>query len=126
VAYQQIFLNTGALFHCPYDAKSFKKDPPVSIDESPTGICGWYDMFRRHCYAYGLYIPPYKNIRLGVNHDGIAFGQNIPLHLQEHQDLWRLDLHTVLQKAFSDKTSVNCKRVATTTNGCLPCFTCRN
>jgi hypothetical protein len=117
VAFQRIFLNTGAIFHCPYDAKAFKKDPPICIDESPTGIRRWYDLFRRHCYAYGLYIPPYENIRLGMNHDGLEFGVTIPLHLQEHQDLWRLDLHTVLQKAFTDKSSKNRLRVASTTNG---------
>jgi hypothetical protein len=117
VAYQRIFLNTGALFHCPYNPKAFKKDPPICIDESPTGIRRWYDLFRRHCYAYGLYIPPYENIRLGMNHDGLEFGVNIPLHLQEHQDLWRLDLHSVLQKAFTDKSSSNRQRVASTTNG---------
>jgi hypothetical protein len=51
-----------------------------------------------------------------MNHDGFEFGDNIPLHLQEFQDIWCLDLHTILQKAFSDKSSTNHQGVASTTN----------
>lgn len=116
-SYQRIFINTGAIFNRPYNSKGFKKDPPICHDESPTGLRRWYDLFRRHCYAYGLFIPPYENIRLGMNHDGFEFGNNIPLHLQEYQDIWRLDLHTILQKVFPDKNSTNRQRVASTTNG---------
>ena len=52
-----------------------------------------------------------------MNHDGFEFGTNIPLHLQEYQDIWRLDLHTILQKVFPNKASPNRQRVASTTNG---------
>ena len=54
---------------------------------------------------------------MGMNHDGFDFGIDIPLHLQEYQDIWRLDLHMVLQKVFSDKSSPNRLRVSSTTNG---------
>jgi hypothetical protein len=114
---QRVFINIGAIFHYPYVAKSFKKDPPICTDETPTGLRRWYNLFRNHSYAYGLYIPPYENIRLGMNHDGFEFGIDIPLHLQENQDIWRLDLHSVLQKAFSEKSSPNRLRIASTTNG---------
>jgi hypothetical protein len=117
IALQRVFINIGAIFHYPYVAKSFKKDPPICTDETPTGIRRWYNLFRKHCYAYGLYIPPYENIRMGMNHDGFEFGVDIPLHLQENQDIWRLDLHSVLQRAFYDKSSPNRLRVSSTTNG---------
>ena len=117
IAFQRIFLNTGAILHHPYNPKFFKKDPPICTDETPTGLRRWYNLFRKHCYAYGLYIPPYENIRMGMNRDGFEFGIDIPLHLQENQDIWRLDLHSILQKAFSDKTSKNRLRVTSTTNG---------
>jgi hypothetical protein len=46
---------------------------------------------------------------------GFEFGTNIPLHLQEFQDIWQLDLHNILQKSFPDKNSENCQWVAFTT-----------
>jgi hypothetical protein len=52
-----------------------------------------------------------------MNHDGFEFGIDIPLHLQENQDIWHLDLHSVLQKVFYKKSSPNCLRVASTANG---------
>jgi hypothetical protein len=119
IAQQRLFINTGAIFHFPYNSKAFKKDPPLCTNETPTGLQCWYTLFRQHCYAYyGLYIPPYENIRMGMIHDGFEFGIDIPLHLQENQDIWCLDLHTVLQQVFSDKQSKNQLRVSsTTTNG---------
>jgi hypothetical protein len=42
---QRVFINIGAIFHYPYVAKSFKKDPPLCTDETPTGICRWYNLF---------------------------------------------------------------------------------
>jgi hypothetical protein len=52
-----------------------------------------------------------------MNHDGLKFSANIPLHLQEHHYLSCLDLHNVLQKAFTDKSSSNRQQVASTMNG---------
>jgi hypothetical protein len=52
--------------------------------------------------------PHTKIKKWEMNHDGFKFGVDIPLCLQENQDICHLDLHSVLQKAFYENTSPNC------------------
>jgi hypothetical protein len=97
--------------------KSFKKDslyvltrPLLVFDDGTISfasivICIW------------IVCPPLQ-IHLhghGPQH-GFNFGTDVPHHLQEHQDIWRLNLHMVLQKVFSDRLSSSCLRVSSTTN----------